>query len=352
MAYSPVPSQTQDNTYSPGSLNMIGGVRADSDVSPVSGDNDVHPFIFNPIGRLKVSVLPAGTSATTGSITTTQPVINTPVAGGTVQCDVTRQSNVMMYCTGTFAGINCSFEVSIDGGSNWFSMQAVRTNANTIETTTGALSAAPAYAWEMSVNACTHVRVRATARTSGTQVWTIMPGAFATEPIPAAQVSASQPVTMTSTTITSLVSGVAATSLGKAEDAVHATGDTGVAMWGVRNDGAAVTYGGNGDYSPMAVDAQGRNMVVSKAPTATLTNVASSATNVTVLALNTNRLGATIFNDSAQVLSIKLGATASATSFTMKIAAQGYYEVPFGYTGIIDGIWVSADGNARVTELT
>lgn len=49
----------------------------------------------------------------------------------------------------------------------------------------------------MSVNALKRVRVRCTARTSGTQSWRFVQGTYATEPIPAAQVSATQPVTGT-----------------------------------------------------------------------------------------------------------------------------------------------------------
>lgn len=91
-----------------------------------------------------------------------------------------------------------------------------------------------------------------------------------------------------------------------------------------------------------------------RSSTATLSNVASSASSVTLLSSNANRLNATIFNDSTQVLYVKFGATASATSYTVQIAANGYYELPVSniYTGIIDGIWASANGNARVTELT
>ena len=89
-----------------------------------------------------------------------------------------------------------------------------------------------------------------------------------------------------------------------------------------------------------------------KAGTATLSNVSSSATNVTVLAANTARLGASVVNDSTQVLYLKMGTTASTTSYTVKLAAGAYYEVPFGYTGILDGLWASANGSARVTELT
>jgi hypothetical protein len=86
--------------------------------------------------------------------------------------------------------------------------------------------------------------------------------------------------------------------------------------------------------------------------TSTLTNVAGSASSVTLLALNTSRRGATIVNDSAALLYVKLGTTASATSYTVRMTPNAYYEVPFGYTGRIDGIWGAATGNARITELT
>lgn len=88
--------------------------------------------------------------------------------------------------------------------------------------------------------------------------------------------------------------------------------------------------------------------------TATLSNVASSATSVTLLSSNAARKGMTIFNDSTQVLYVKFGTTASATSYTVQIASMGYYELPFFglYTGRIDGIWAAANGNARMTEMT
>ena len=87
--------------------------------------------------------------------------------------------------------------------------------------------------------------------------------------------------------------------------------------------------------------------------TATLSNVNDTATSTTLLSSNTSRKGATIHNDSTAVLYVKFGTTASATSFTVKMAADAYYEVPFGYTGRIDGIWASdASGAARITEMT
>lgn len=86
--------------------------------------------------------------------------------------------------------------------------------------------------------------------------------------------------------------------------------------------------------------------------TATLSNVSGSASSVTLLSSNISRKGATIWNNSTAILYVKFGSTASATSCTVKMVADAYYEVPFGYTGIITGIWASATGNARVTELS
>jgi hypothetical protein len=86
--------------------------------------------------------------------------------------------------------------------------------------------------------------------------------------------------------------------------------------------------------------------------TATRTDVTSVVVNATLLASNANRLGATIFNDSSKILYVKFGTTASSTDFTVKMQAGDYYEIPFGYTGRIDGIWAAANGAARMTELT
>jgi len=86
--------------------------------------------------------------------------------------------------------------------------------------------------------------------------------------------------------------------------------------------------------------------------TAAVTQIVSSATNVTLLASNTARRGASIYNDSVKKLYVKLGATASLTSYTKQLDVDEYWEIPFGYTGQIDGLWTLANGNAYVTELT
>lgn len=89
-----------------------------------------------------------------------------------------------------------------------------------------------------------------------------------------------------------------------------------------------------------------------RSASSSVTSVAASASNVTLLASNANRLAATIYNDSNSALYLKLGATASTTSFTVKMNRDDYYEVPGNYTGAIHGIWSVATGSARITELS
>ncbi len=162
--------------------------RRDSDSTTVA-DGDLNTLNMDEEGRLKVASKPASYAATVGNVTS---------ATSTVVVNTERFSNLMIHCAGTFAGVNCTFEGSLNSTNgtdgNWFAVQAIRSNANTIETTTGVLAAAPAYAWELSVNALRYFRIRATAWTSGAQVWTLIPGTYATEPIPGAQVSGTQPV--------------------------------------------------------------------------------------------------------------------------------------------------------------
>lgn len=91
--------------------------------------------------------------------------------------------------------------------------------------------------------------------------------------------------------------------------------------------------------------------VSGNAQTATLANVASSASNVTIFAAGTAAKVRTVWNDSSAILYLKFGATASTTSATVAIASQGYYEFPQPvYAGQVDGIWASANGFARTTQ--
>jgi hypothetical protein len=65
-----------------------------------------------------------------------------------------------------------------------------------------------------------------------------------------------------SVSVTSLIPGTGATNLGKAEDAVHASGDTGVMALAVRNDAGTTLVNATGDYAPLQVDSSGALRVV------------------------------------------------------------------------------------------
>lgn len=83
--------------------------------------------------------------------------------------------------------------------------------------------------------------------------------------------------------VLSVVPGTGSTNLGKAEDAAHASGHTGVMALGVRNDSNSTAFSGaNGDYTPLAVDAQGNPQVdVLTMPTVTVDLGANNDVTVT-----------------------------------------------------------------------
>lgn len=57
--------------------------------------------------------------------------------------------------------------------------------------------------------------------------------------------------------VTRVIPGTSATHLGKAEDAAHASGDTGVMVLAVRRDSAASGTSADGDYAALSVDVNG-----------------------------------------------------------------------------------------------
>lgn len=77
-----------------------------------------------------------------------------------------------------FAGVtgaNFTYEASLDN-VNWFAISGLRTNNAALESTSGALSATPAYGWQFDVTCFNWFRVRATAGTFGTVTCQFAPG--------------------------------------------------------------------------------------------------------------------------------------------------------------------------------
>lgn len=180
----------EDSPHTSGDKGLLMlAVRSDSDAA-TANDGDYTVLKLDEVGRLKVASQPAGYPLISGDITT---------ATGTVAAKVDRTSNVMIHVVASgLSGHAAVFEGSLnstDGTDGaWFTVQAVRSNANTVETATGTLAATPSYGWELSVNGLAWVRVRATAHTGGTATYFIQRATYATEPIPAIQLTGTQAV--------------------------------------------------------------------------------------------------------------------------------------------------------------
>jgi hypothetical protein len=80
----------------------------------------------------------------------------------------------------------------------------------------------------------------------------------ATNPLPISDAGGSLTIDGSITAIsTSVTPGTAAANLGKAEDAAHSSGDTGVMVLSVRRDADTTLVGTDGDYAPLQVNADG-----------------------------------------------------------------------------------------------
>jgi hypothetical protein len=131
------------------------------------------------------------------------------------------------------------------------------------------------------------------------------------------------------------------TAVGAANPLQVTLANTGANATAVKVDGSAVTQPVSGTVSAQTYS------------TSTVTSVAGSASSVQLLASTAGRKAAYFYNDSTADCYLKLGTTASTSSFTVKMVSNSFYELPQPcYTGRIDAIWTSATGNIRITEIT
>lgn len=88
--------------------------------------------------------------------------------------------------------------------------------------------------------------------------------------------------------------------------------------------------------------------------TSTLSNVPAVTASTSILASNSSRKAMYLYNDSSSAMYLKFGTTASTTSFTVKVPAANFFEMPTVpiYTGALTAVWDTATGNARITELS
>lgn len=103
---------------------------------------------------------------------------------------------------------------------------------------------------------------------------------------------------------------------------------------------------------PILTDGSGRIVTTQKAASSSITPISASASNTQLLAANASRLGASIYNGADQTMYVALGNTLTTESYSVKVAVDQYYEVPFGYTGVLYAVWDSGpEGYAQVTEV-
>lgn len=129
--------------------------------------------------------------------------------------------------------------------------------------------------------------------------------------------------------VVSEIPGVGATNLGKAEDAAHTTGDTGVMALGVRNDTLATTTNTTADYTQLTTDQAGV-LITAGAPRAlkgrAAITITSSTAETTVLAATASTFhdayGLILTNTSATVTKVTIrDATGAGTATVFEVPA-------------------------------
>ena len=122
-----------------------------------------------------------------------------------------------------------------------------------------------------------------------------------------------------------------------------------------RGDGFNTSDGLYHGHGVVVLDTDGQPLTPAggAVSSATVTAVASSATSVEILAANAARRGVFLTNTDANVVRVKYGTTASATSFTVALAQNGYWEMPLPvYNGVMHAIWdVDGAGSLIITEI-
>lgn len=146
------------------------------------------------------------------------------------------------------------FEATLDD-TNWFAVNAVNP-ADTIKT--GFSTGADTFPTEASIaGGWSQVRLRVSVYGSGSASARLE----ATQNASVVRIGGTLPAV--GGILNAVVAGTGSTNLGKAEDAGHANGDTGVFMLAVRNDSASTGFtSADLDYSPIAVDQSGKVWVM------------------------------------------------------------------------------------------
>jgi hypothetical protein len=249
--------------------------------------------------------------------------------------DCLQYRGIAVQVTSIGGGATLSFQGSNDSAFGAvIALQAIPAAGGAAVTTTNAVGH-----WIIPITT-RFVRVRATAFTSGTQTITVM----AMQQMPQILPQITTVYNGTQTVTANLgTGGTAATSLGKAEDAVAATGDTGVAVLAVRRDTPTSDVSAAGDYATLQVNSTGSLWVTPVPTTAgglTIARTISAATtNATSVKASAGQVfGWYISNANAAARFLKLYNKASAPTvgtdtpvMTIQIPAGAAANVEFSH---------------------
>lgn len=269
----------EDAAHASGDLGVMAlAVRQDTAAALAGTDADYQPLISDASGRLHVNVgtsaLPTGaaTAANQGTANTALAAIQTAVetldnaiAGAEMQVDVV---GALPAGNNNIGDVDVA---SLPAGS----MAAVAARTSDYDTGAGTDTvpmmgiALPAAGGAVQGGTATNpVRTDPTGTTtqpvSGTVTANLAAGTnnigdVDVLTLPALPAGANN---IGDVDVLSVVPGTGATSLGKTEDAAHASGDVGVMLLTVRQDVAAALGGTDGDYQPPITDVNGRLHVI------------------------------------------------------------------------------------------
>lgn len=298
--------KAEDAAHTSGDVGVMSlAVRRDADTALAGTDGDYAPLQVNAAGSLKVAITAGagsgGTSIADGASFTRDTTSITPVggvvessaptvtAGDAVALSMTTGGAVRVaVASGGIAGV--SEDAASAGGEEGVLVLAVRRDsassgvsadgdfAALSVTSDGSLRVSGGGGGTQYAEDAAHVSgdtgtMMLAVRRDTAAVGSGTDGDYSTLNVDAngrlhtiAALAASQTlstvttvstVTNVATIGTSVTPGTSAAHLGKAEDAAHTSGDTGVMSLAVRSDTAAASSGTTGDYEPLHTDSAG-----------------------------------------------------------------------------------------------
>ena len=124
------------------------------------------------------------------SAATALSVTTSSSSTGTLSC--TGYNVATVTITGTYAGINLTFEASTDGGATWVPINGAQLDAGVVTAggATGVITSNASRGWDIAIGAADSFRVRSTAFTSGAGAVRVAFQTLPYEPAPVAQLAA------------------------------------------------------------------------------------------------------------------------------------------------------------------